>query len=555
MLGHNCQQRSSRLFLSSSYSEVLSEQQRLPSTKVIEAVERAPEGRVVVADVAASAGVSLNQAQQDLTRLAALTRADLAVTTDGDLVYTFPKSVSQILAQNSIQYKALQTFRQVWPALFWVIRVSFGVTLLASVVAIFSTIFFIQSSSSSSDDDRRRDDRGGRGGGFGGGGLNMYFGPSPLDFFFYRPYGSYGYYGNSNDKERSGPEEMGFLESCFSYMFGDGNPNAQLEEQRLQLAAQMIRDQRGAITAEQLAPFVQDAPDASSGEAVLYVDESYVLPIVSQLGGIPTVTDDGEIVYLFPELQTSAVAPSVSARTATPASRDALVLKRAGMKPNANVRDIVQVLNYNGISTRGVVEKSQLVDLLERALPPLTPQEEEELLDLDPSVLQEREWKFSLAPDLNKYLAGGLGVVNLGGALWLGNLLAQYADYNVRLPSYFGTVQTLYPFLLGYAVLFNLIPLVRNLWIQRENEKIRQRNQRRKGWKMALEKALSGNSRIAQKLKAASKLQSRVRQIGANREDIVFDTSDSMEDIQSKKSSAALEEFDRLLGKDDSSFQ
>ncbi len=28
----------------------------------------------------------------------------------------------------------------------------------------------------------------------------------------------------------SRPAEMGFLESCFSYIFGDGDPNADIEE-------------------------------------------------------------------------------------------------------------------------------------------------------------------------------------------------------------------------------------------------------------------------------------------------------------------------------------
>ena len=532
--------------------------EKLPSKQVIEAVERAPSNQVVASDVAATAGVSLHKARQDLTVLAALARADLAVTSDGELIYRFPNSVSSALAQNSAKYKALQTFRKVWPALFWLVRVSFGVTLVASLVAIFSTIFFIQSSSSS-DDDRRRDNRGGFGGG-GGGGLNMYFGPSPFDFFYYRPYGYYGYYGNNNNNRAAGPEEMGFLESCFSYIFGDGNPNANIEEKRLSLAANMIRNNKGAVTAEQLAPFVEDAPPTprDDRDASAYVDESFVLPIVSQLGGEPIVTDDGEIVYVFPELQTSTSStPNLSILpAATATSREARVLKRAGMSSRASTRDIVQVLNYNGIRTpRGIVEKSELIDLLEEALPAPTPQEEDELLDLDPTVLQEREWRFSLAPDMNKVLAGGLGIVNLGGALWLGNLLAQYAEYGVRLPSYFGTVQAFYPLLLGYAVLFNFIPVARNLWIKAENEKIRQRNKRRKGWQAALEKAVYSNDRIAKKLKAAAKLKLNVKQIGSDKNDIVFDTSESIEEIKSKKERAVLDDFDKLLGKDDNAFQ
>lgn len=38
---------------------------------------------------------------------------------------------------------------------------------------------------------------------------------------------------------------MGFFEGCFSYIFGDGNPNAQLEEVRIRSAAEMIRKAGG----------------------------------------------------------------------------------------------------------------------------------------------------------------------------------------------------------------------------------------------------------------------------------------------------------------------
>jgi hypothetical protein len=105
----------------------------------------------------------------------------------------------------------------------------------------------------------------------GGWGYNPFWGPSPFDFFYYRPY--YGYY-SSIPAERRDPDEMGFLESTFSYIFGDGNPNLRLEEKRLSLAANMIRKNNGAVTAEQLAPFCDDAskPDLGSEEGVS-VDE------------------------------------------------------------------------------------------------------------------------------------------------------------------------------------------------------------------------------------------------------------------------------------------
>jgi len=199
-----------------SYASLL---EKLPSSNVIDAVEAAKDGKVVASDVAASAGVSLSQARKDLTALATLSRGDIAVDRDGELIYSFPNNLKSVLASNSAKYKAMETAGKAWPLAFYVIRVSFGLALAASLVAIFTTIFFI-SNSSSSDDNRRRDNRGSFG---GGGGMRMggmgggFWGPSPLDFFFYRPYGYYGTPGGSNRRD---PEEMGFFESVFSLVFG-----------------------------------------------------------------------------------------------------------------------------------------------------------------------------------------------------------------------------------------------------------------------------------------------------------------------------------------------
>ncbi|KAL3934543.1 MAG: hypothetical protein SGARI_003338, partial [Bacillariaceae sp.] len=274
--------------------------EKLPSKKVVDAVVEVNSDKIVASDIATRAGVSISQARKDLTTLASLSRGDISVSADGELIYEFPSNLPGVLSSNSAKYKALQTFENAWPRVFWGIRVSFGLALVASVALIFSTILVLQSSSDSNDD-RRRDDRGG---GMSFGGYGGIWGPSPFDFFYYRPYGYYGYYGQYGERERRDPDEMGFLESVFSFVFGDGNPNNGLEERRLSLAAQMIRDNKGAVTAEQLAPYC-DAPDPDSSAAT-YVDESFVLPIVSQLDGEPRVTDEGDIIYVFPDLQISA---------------------------------------------------------------------------------------------------------------------------------------------------------------------------------------------------------------------------------------------------------
>jgi hypothetical protein len=266
---------------------------------------------------------------------------------------------------------------------------------------------------------------------------------------------------------------------------------------------------------------------------------------VSALNGEARVTDSGDIVYVFPDLQVSASSETASSQKLLAEARDSMVLKRAGLSPSASSREIAQLLQYNRINTRGALERKDLIRTLEKALPPMTKEEEAELALDDPSVLQEREYKFSLASDLNKLLAGGLGVVNLGGALYLGNLLNQYAMYyGTRLPPFIGTVQAFYPLLLGYAILFNVIPLARNFWIQQQNAQIQARNSQRRQWANFLQQASTTNPEIRRKLRAASSYGSLVQQAG---KDIVYDTSRPPEEVEMDRQRKALQDFDQLL--------
>jgi len=496
--------------------------ERLPSPSVIAAVEKASSsaGTVIASDVSNLAGIPLSQARKDLTTLASLTRGDIAVSSDGELMYSFPKGgkIQSLLSSNSLKYRVTSALRKIWPGLFYVIRVSFGVALLVSIFAIFSTIALIQSSSSSRDDDRG----GGRGG--GGGGMFGYgfWGPSPFDFFYYRPYG---YYYNTPYRD---PEEMGFLESVFSYIFGDGDPNARLEEERLSSATSMIRENGGAVTAEQLAPFLDSFP-AEEESGTGYVDESFVLPIVTQLDGEPVVTEEGDIIYVFPDLQVS-----------TGAVDESMVLRKAGLEGDVSTRELKAVLEYNGLNTRGALDRADLISILREEVG------REGSLD---GMIQEQQYQFSLASDFNKFAAAALGVVNFGGALYLGNLLSSAALYGIRLPSYYGVVQSAYPFLLAYAVLFNAIPVFRNFYIQAENKKIVERNSKRRMWLTKVKTAVGG-SRLAKKLSSAKKLGTKMKRLGGK--DVVYDTKMTSEQMKDTKDKELLTEFDKLLKEDES---
>ena len=275
--------------------------------------------------------------------------------------------------------------------------------------------------------------------------------------------------------------------------------------------------------------------------------QSFVLPIVTALNGEPQVTEEGEIVYVFSDLQVSAAGPAMTS-SSRQQSTEASILKRAGLSPQATNRDVQRLLEYNGISSRGILERAELIGLLEKALPPPTPRERAAMIESDSTVLQEQELEFSLAPDINKFLAGGLGVANLGGALYLGNLFQQAALYSVKLPGIYGAVQAFYPALLAYALLFNAIPVVRNLYIQQENVKIQQRNKRRSQWKAALDSA-AGNarSRIGAKLQAARRFGLKLKQLGSSPNDVVYDTRQALDEVTNQRELDALKQFDQIL--------
>lgn len=53
---------------------------------------------------------------------------------------------------------------------------------------------------------------------------------------------------------------MGFLESVYSFVFGDGDPNTGREKKQLAAVAAAARRNGGVLTAEQMAPLL-DPPE------------------------------------------------------------------------------------------------------------------------------------------------------------------------------------------------------------------------------------------------------------------------------------------------------
>lgn len=251
--------------------------------------------RVTAGDVASHAGVEINLAEQKLLALASEAGGHMQVSETGEIAYQFPKNFRAVLFTQSARLRWQQRLTQLWRILFYLIRISFGIILIALLIFVVMAIVALLIAMSSS-----RDDNNGNSNDYGRGGpsfIPLYW-LSPDWYLIFTP----DYYSRRrSQRQRSGePPKLNFLEAVFSFLFGDGNPNADLEERRWRAIATVIRNHDGAVAAEQIAPYL-DTVDRPSQD-----DEDYMLPVLTRFNGLPEVTPEGQLVYRFPELQVSA---------------------------------------------------------------------------------------------------------------------------------------------------------------------------------------------------------------------------------------------------------
>ncbi|KAJ9695098.1 hypothetical protein PVL29_010546 [Vitis rotundifolia] len=389
------------------------ETDKLPSDvrkRAIDAVD-ACGGRVTIGDVASKGGLKLNEAQKALQALAADTNGFLEVSDEGDVLYVFPKDYRSKLAAKSFRIKIEPFVEKAKSAAEYLVRVSFGTALIASIVLVYTTIIALLSSRSD------EDNRGRRGGRSYDSGFTFYLNPADL-FWYWDPY----YYRRRRiQKEDDG---MNFIESVFSFVFGDGDPNQGIEDERWKLIGQYISSNGGVVTAEELAPYL----DLETADNNLD-DESYILPVLLRFEGLPEVDEEGNILYRFPSLQRTASS------------------QRSGRKEYVGKRWTDWV---------GGVEK----------------------------FFKEKKWQFSKTSNSERAMVIGLGGLNLFGVIILGTMLKN----GPVTPSGFITfVSDIFPLLQIYAGSFFAIPLIRWFLIRNKNAKIEKRNLARELRAQALE--------------------------------------------------------------------
>lgn len=395
------------------------ETDKLPSAvrdRTIKAVD-ALGRRVTIGDVASKAGLELNEVEKALQALAADAGGFLEVSEEGDVLYVFPRDYRAKLAAKSFRMRFEPVLEKSKAVAEYLIRVSFGTALLASIVIVYTAIIAILSGRS------EEDNRGRRGRSYDPGlgrsfdpGFNIFISPSDL-FWYWDPY----YYRRRRRKTEGG---MNFFESVFSFVFGDGDPNPEIEEERWKLIGEYITSHGGVVTAEELAPYLDVPPIDENKE-----DESYILPVLLRFDGRPEVNSKGNILYRFPSLQRSA--------STWFGNRKEYVGKRWK--------------TWVGEATK---------------------------------FLQEKRWDFSKASGKEKSLVIALGGLNLAGVIILGSMLKDVATIRGGFLSF---VTDIFPLLQIYAASFFAIPLSRWFLIRKKNKEIDERNRARKQRALALE--------------------------------------------------------------------
>lgn len=260
-------------------------------TAVIDAVEKL-NYRVTIGDVAAQSGLDLNTAQREVLAIASETGGNIQVAESGEIAYKFAPDFRQILVSRSFWLQVKESLKGVWKWVFLGIRFSFGILLIVSiaivVIGIIAATIALNQNRNDNDRDDRRSDRGGGGGFIFLGGWGNPFG-NPFIMF------DRDYYEPQRLRDRD-PNDMNFFESVFSFLFGDGDPNANLEERRWREIATMIRNNNGVVIAEQIAPYLDETSNIEN-------DEYFVIPVLAKFNGFPEVSEAGTLAYKFPELQ------------------------------------------------------------------------------------------------------------------------------------------------------------------------------------------------------------------------------------------------------------
>jgi hypothetical protein len=261
---------------------------------------------LTVADAAAATGLALRDAESGLTWLSKEYRGMLRVTTEGQLVHVFPSGFTKPWVVRDARERVLQAAGHALASAVRFIVRAWVAVVLVGYAAIFVALILAMTFARQGGDSRRDSD------GIPGGALGYAFMRVLGDalFWTFRPwspfsvYGGYGYgwegggygYAPRRPRSRSNEPRVPLYERVNRFFFG---PHAEdvdpLENERRIVAA--IRAGKGRIG-------LADVMRVTGLERGLA--DSLMAKLMLDYDGDVAVSDDGGIVYRFPEIRKTA---------------------------------------------------------------------------------------------------------------------------------------------------------------------------------------------------------------------------------------------------------
>jgi hypothetical protein len=270
---------------------------------------RGRKGALTRSDAVALTGLPANETEEALKSLLGTYRSHLAVTDAGELIYSFDPAMVR-RDRVPLRERLAAVGASLWRAFTFLFKIWIVVTLVAYVVAFVAMLVALVFARSSSDrDDRRRDD------GFG----------FPWILWWMMPD-----WAPPEVRRRSvaaGPRKR-FYRAVFDFVFGPPAPERDALADEREVVA-YLRAMDGRVTATDLV--------AISGWSLERAEEE-ATRLLADYDGEPEVTDQGTIVYAFPELRRTVgasdgvrwryawqVQRGVAPQTGNPTGTDAIV--------------------------------------------------------------------------------------------------------------------------------------------------------------------------------------------------------------------------------------
>ena len=249
-------------------------------------------GESTVADMISGTGLPKYQVEQAAKVVLDEYAGRLKVTESGELQYYFPSGMrSTVRGFGPSVRRFWKSFTRgaatVLSFLFkiWIVAMLIGYFVAFVALGVLAIVASVAASAAGRGgrDDRSR----GGGGGFGG----MYLAMQLLDLILRMWFWS-SILGANNARRRP-REGRAFYKSVFGFVFGDDDPNQGWEERERKRIISYIQGNKGVLTLEELMAMTgRESDDANA----------LMNRLLLEFEGEPGVTDNGTLIYSFPEL-------------------------------------------------------------------------------------------------------------------------------------------------------------------------------------------------------------------------------------------------------------